>query len=390
MSGKKDPRHSAEGGAGPARILIYSNDAAFAKSAASTFAAVPHYQVLQHTLEEALFDLEGKSADLIVVDVGGGAVLGDDRLRALRAANRNTPLVVISEALPAERVREVVQLKADDWLVRPLANNALLETAASQLGGSRAMRCEIFGVIGAIGNPGATTVAIALADALNQEARPSTSELCLIDLDFASGACGAYLDVANEFDFDTIFTAPERIDLELLELICHRHSTGFDLLSVRRPDFLLSSRQDNFVLQLLDVASYRYKRIVLDLPSYPTTWTAALIAELDRLVVVTETTIPAIKSAKQRFDEAASIRQTDKGISVLANREKRRFLSRELTRSDVAEGLGRDDVDFLPEDRALITEALNRGVLPAQARASAPFNKQIKQFVRKLRGEEKT
>jgi pilus assembly protein CpaE len=252
------------------------------------------------------------------------------------------------------------------------------------------MRCEIFGVIGAIGNPGATTVAIALADALNQETKTSTSELCLIDLDFASGACGAYLDVANEFDFDTIFTAPERIDLELLELICHRHPTGFDLLSVRRPDFLLSSRQDNFVLQLLDVASYRYKRIVLDLPSYPTSWTAALIAELDRLVIVTETSIPAIKSAKQRFDEAASIRQTDKGIAVLANREKRRFLSRELTRSDVVEGLGRDDVDFLPEDRALITEALNRGVLPVQARASAPFNKQVKRFVRKLRGEEKT
>ncbi len=388
MAGKKAPKHFAEAGVGPARILIYSNDATFAKSAASTFSAVPHYQILQHTLEEALFDLEGKSADLVFLDVGSGAVLGDERLRVMRAANRNTPLVVISDPLPAGRAREVVQLKADDWLVRPLANNALLETAAVQLGGSRAMRCEIFGVIGALGNPGATTVAIALADALNQDSRSHTPDLCLIDLDFASGACGAYLDVANEFDFDTIFTAPERIDLELLELICHRHSTGFDLLSVRRPDFLLSSGQDNFVLQLLDVASYRYKRIVLDLPSYPTNWAAPLVAELDRLIIVTETTIPAIKSAKQRFDDATAIRQTDKGIVVLANREKRRFLSRELTRSDIVEGLGKNEVSFLPEDRALITEALNRGILPVQARASAPFNKEIRRLVRKLRGKE--
>ena len=88
MAGKKDIRHSAEGGAGPARILVYSNDAAFAKSASSTFAAVPHYQVLQHTLEEALFDLDGKSADLIVVDVGGGTALGDDRLRTVAAIAR--------------------------------------------------------------------------------------------------------------------------------------------------------------------------------------------------------------------------------------------------------------------------------------------------------------
>mgnify|MGYP000906919757 CR=1 FL=1 len=390
MAGGKVYQHPAELGASPARVLIYSNDTAFAKTAILTLSAVPHYQVRQQSLEEALFELDGKGTDLFILDVATGAVLGDERLRAMRVATRNTPLVVISDPLSAERAREVVQLKADDWLVRPLANNALLEMAATLLGGSRAMRCEIFGVLGAIGSPGNTTVAIALADALNQESRTRTPELCLIDLDFASGACGAYLDVANEFDFDTIFTAPERIDLELLELICHRHSSGFDLLSVRRPDFLLSSSQDNFVLQLLDVASYRYKRIVLDLPAYPTSWAAPLIAELDRLIIVTETTIPAIKSAKQRFDEAVAIRQTDKGIVILANREKRRFLSRELTRSDVIEGLGMNEVIFLPEDRALITEALNRGVLPVHARAAAPFNKEIRRLVQKLRGKEQT
>ena len=118
------------------------------------------------------------------------------------------------------------------------------------------------------------------------------------------------------------------------------------------------------------------------------TFFAPLVAELDRLIIVTETTIPAIKSAKQRFDDATAIRQTDKGIVVLANREKRRFLSRELTRSDIVEGLGKNEVSFLPEDRALITEALNRGILPVQARASAPFNKEIRRLVRKLRGKE--
>ncbi len=82
MAGRKDPGYSAEGGAGPARILLYSNDAGFAKSAASTFAAVPHYQVVQHTLEEALFDLDGKSAE------SGGAKFdhGSGGIVLLRAA----------------------------------------------------------------------------------------------------------------------------------------------------------------------------------------------------------------------------------------------------------------------------------------------------------------
>ena len=64
MAEKKGLKHSAEAGAGAARILVYSNDAAFAKSSASTLSAVPHYQVRHQALEEALFDLDGKSYKL--------------------------------------------------------------------------------------------------------------------------------------------------------------------------------------------------------------------------------------------------------------------------------------------------------------------------------------
>ena len=125
---------------------------------------------------------------------------------------------------------------------------------AVQIGGSRLSRCEVYGVRGSLGGSGASTVAITMADQLNRNSNNRGSNICLIDLDFSSGACGAYLDATSEFDFDTIFAAPERIDLELLELICHHHASGLDILSVRRPDFLLMEHQEAFVLRLLDIA----------------------------------------------------------------------------------------------------------------------------------------
>lgn len=369
-----------------ARIGLFSNSSDFGKNVAASLSAVPHCEIHVNKSEDILFGLDNSNYDLIILDIGDGEILEDARLQTVRQRNRMLPLIVVSPPLSADQARAIVQLKADDWLQHPLADNTLLETVFNQLGGGRIARCEVYGFMGSIGSPGTTLLAMTVADLLAQEmAEKHGGEVCLIDLDFASGSCGAYLDVASDFDFDTIFTAPERIDLEMLEQICHKVSDRLEVFSIRRPDFLLVPNQAEFVLRLLDIASYRFGALVLDLPSYPTSWVAGIMAEVDRMVIVSETTIPCLRAARQRYDFVNGHRRSDKGVYVAVNREKPGFLSRELTRPDMKRVFGNEITAYLPEDRPTMTESLNQGVIPSRLHPRSRYTRGAKKLLAQLR-----
>lgn len=373
-----------------ARIGLFSNSSEFAKNVTASLAAVPNCQISVNKTEDILFDSDSSNYDLIILDTGSGELLDDARLHTVRQRGHQIPLVVISPPLSPERARAIVQIKAADWLQQPLSGNALLESVFGLLGGSSLARCEVYGFMGSIGSPGTTLLGMTIADLFAREAKDKGGgDICLIDLDFASGACGAYLDITSDFDFDTIFTAPERIDVEMLELICHKVTDGLDIFSIRRPDFLLVANQAEFVLRLLDIASYRYATLVLDLPSYPTAWTAGIMTEIDRMTIVTEPTIPCLRAARERRDFVNGQRRTERGVHVVVNREKPGLLSRELSRADMKRVLGGEITAFLPDDRPTMTESLNQGAIPSRLYPRSRFAREARNLLTRLRRSEK-
>src|SRR5690606_4469382 len=158
-----------------------------------------------------------------------------------------------------------------------------------------------------------------------------------------------------------------------------------EVFSIRRPDFLLVPNQAEFVLRLLDIASYRFGALVLDMPSYPAAWGAGIMAEVDRMVVVSESAIHCRGAARQRRDVVNGHRQSEKGVYVAVNREKPGMLSRELTRSDMKRVIGGEITAFLPEDRATMTESLNQGAIPSRLRPRSRYARRARELLSQLR-----
>ncbi|MEM7695237.1 MAG: hypothetical protein AAF318_12365 [Pseudomonadota bacterium] len=341
-------------------LVLVSDDATFVEGARSSLSAVPDYAVIHMPVAEALrngctFDLS-----LLILDLGTGDPLRQDALLGFRRSVPNVPLLAVSDALPPDLMRRVVQLNPADWLQQPVPGRALLESVRKALSEGRAQTSEVVAFVSASGGAGATSLSVAAATAL-AAAAGEPDAVFLADLDFASGACGLYLDHEKDFDLTDLIRDPARVDLELLSLIKTDHDAGYDMLSVRDREVQVSDVSEALVGRLLDMVAYRYGQVLIDIPTYPTRWADGVLAHADHVVLVCERTVPSLKRACERARRLRERGRAPERLHVLVNKSPTGLLSTGVPTKDVIQLFDVEDVRFVPYERSLFQEALNRG-----------------------------
>jgi len=347
-------------------IAVFSDDLDFRSEARRRLTTVPEYDVTERNAEAILSgDRELLDSDIVIVDVGEGEMLADQRLAEFRRALAETPFIAISGDLSADQMRKLVQLASTDWLARPVEGRNLLEAVTEHLKGTRVAKSSVYTFMSCVGGAGGSMLALSAAAhiAAKRKSRRNIGT-CLVDLDFSSAACSFYLDVSNEFNLDGFVSDPSRIDLEMLDIIKHDLDAGFSLFSFRKPELLTRNRSEEFVLRLLDVAAYRYRNVVIDLPRYDTPYSATTLKGSDQIFLVTTLSIPAIKYARDVYMRLCETRGNGDNIHLIVNKSRTRLFSSGISRKEVEKVFKGNTINFLPEDNDLMAEALNRGILP--------------------------
>lgn len=344
-------------------IFVVSDDAEFQQQVRSRLSTVPDYDINESSVAKALSSRNSLGADLVLFEVGDGSILDSPKLLDFRRSFTTAPFIVVSGELSAEHIRRLVQLSGADWLRRPLESRTLLHAVAQQLKGTHFAKTEICAFLPCSSGAGATSLAIsASAHLANRRGGQLQTDTCLVDLDFAFGSCGQYLDLVNDYSLDSVLRDPERMDLELLDIIEQRHKSGFSLLSFFRPRVPLGQIREDFVLQLLDVVCNRYPHVVIDMPPYPTDWTDQVLRDCDRVILVTEFTVPGLKYSREAYRHVTDLRKGNKGVYVVVNKTRQRWFSAGIRPKEAKNVFKKGFVRFLPEDHKVMSEALNRGV----------------------------
>ncbi len=347
-------------------IAVFSDDLDFRSEARRRLTTVPEYEVIERNAGAVLSgDRELLEFDLVIVDIGDGEMLGDQHLAEYRRALGDTPFITISSNLSAEQMRRLVQLASTDWLPRPVEGRSLLDAVSEHLKGGRVGKSNIYTFMSCVGGAGGSMLALSAAAHIAGKRKSRRGiDTCLVDLDFSAAACGFYLDVSNEFNLDGFVADPSRIDLEMLDIIKHDLDAGFSLLSFRKPELLSHSRGQDFVLRLLDVAAYRYRNVVIDLPRYDTPFSDTVLKGSDQIFLVTLLTIPAIKYARDTYMRLREARGSGENVHLIVNKNRARLFSSGISRKEVEKVFKGHTINFLPEDNDLMAEAVNRGILP--------------------------
>jgi pilus assembly protein CpaE len=311
-------------------------------------------------------------------------------VKALSAMRACPPVLMLGEALPAGLVRNVLRLDAADILEAPYtpqdlaaAVQALLTEAQPVPAVTSGATSRCWGVTGAVGGSGATTIAIEIAHALSVQSGKDRS-VCLVDLNLADGAAAAYLGCSPTTRLADFGHAADRIDAAMLQAFVTPVSKGLDLMAgVRDPNAFDAVGRDA-VLRMLEVACEVYEWVILDLPRHRRPWTLDALAGCDEVLVISELTVPALLAARAYSDEIEDGLNAGLRPRIVLNRLASRMFGPAPSMTEAEKALQRKAEAGVSSDWEAAAASANLGGPIAQHRPKSKIVKDVQTLIERL------
>jgi pilus assembly protein CpaE len=363
-------------------------DAEFAAALQTTFSASAQIDVntVTGSLSDNVDRLDFSDASIVIIDLDEASETEVTALQRLmlRAANW-PPVIAVSRGFDANVARILVQSRIADFLVKPIPPVELVRACArltKRDAGDAKVDAQIYSLLPSAGGVGVTTLAIQTAMLLlnsrGSRVRPST---CLVDLDFQHGAVADYLDLEPRLNLGEIEPRPERLDRQLLEIMLSHHKSGLAVVAAPHRPAEMRSFDPNVVTRLLDLVSSHFEYVVFDMPRTWFSWTDSVLLGSNQIYIVSEATVPGLRSSKQLVAAVRSRLGDAPQPRVIVNRFDQKMFSSGLTRNDLRQVLGDSFLASIANDYALVREAIDRGVPLEEVKPGNKITQQMKKYM---------
>jgi pilus assembly protein CpaE len=236
-------------------------------------------------------------------------------------------------------------------------------------------------VYSAKGGLGTTSIALNLAFGL-ADANPN-GRVALADLVVHGGDLRVMLNLAPAYDVGDLVASVNRIDADLLTSILTPSPGGVWVLpSSDRPeiaDLVDATTASTLIAQLRKHFAYT----VLDCEHYLTDRTLAALDAADRIVLVTQLNVAALRSTQRSISLCQRLGYDDEKIAVVVNRQQ---ASQVLTPSDASTLLNLPVFHLLPNDYRTADGASSKGVPVGRYDKSSRLAQSYVSLVSKLSG----
>lgn len=331
----------------------------------------------------------GRRIDLMILDVDLGA---DSDLVQLTELIEKTPsqlpIIATSSHSSIDRIRLLMRLGLADFVPQPITSADLLNSI--QVARRNAVRDgaathggAVIAVTRAAGGMGASTFAVGAAEALAGE-KGRDRKVCLIDLDIQHGLAGLYLDVSSPVGVIDCVLDPQKLDASLLKSVVTRHEAGFDVLPAPDSPAALDEITARGIEVLLDVARESYDVVIVDMPPAWVDWCDSVIEACDRVVVVTQVTVAALRRTRGLLEALESAGLGESATPVVCNRFEKRLFGKGLGLKDAEKALGRHVRAIVPDEPEVIAEAQNEGVAIGRHKRGGKAEKAIRKLAREM------
>jgi pilus assembly protein CpaE len=374
-----------------AKVVVLTADPAFEASVRSTFSASP--QIALDVIAGKLASgadavaLEGATVVVVDIDAGDGAELLALERMMLRIGNW-PPVVAITQTFEESVARRLMQMRVADFLVKPVSPVELVRACArvakdsnKTAAAAETTEAQIFTFLPAVGGAGVTTLAVQTAMLLLNSGARGKSSTCLVDLDFQHGACADYLDIEPRLNLNEIEPRPERLDRQLLEVMLSQHPSGLAVIAAPNRPAEMRSFDPDVVTRLLDLVSSHFDYVVFDMPRTWFSWTDSVLLGSNKLFVVSETTVPGLRQAKQLVGAIRERLGDGPKPQVIINRFVQKMFSSGLRRADIEQAIGDAFLACIPNDYALVREAIDRGVPLEDVKKGNKITQQLKKLI---------
>ena len=302
--------------------------------------------------------------------------------RRLRNNRQGTQIIVILRNADVVNTRRLVREGAADVLPTPVSEptlalslERLVARTPSEVGASRKLG-QVVAFLKGGGGVGATSIAVQVAAML---ARSKTgSRICFADLDVQFGSAALYLDVTESVTVADCLASTAAIDETAFASALGKHKSGVSILAAPRELFPLEALSPSLVDMLIAGLKREFSLTLLDLPPVWTAWTNRALELADRIVLVTQLSVSHVHMVRRQL-AALSTQHLDGQITLVCNAvsaEQQASLS--LKAAERAIGRAFDIV--VPEDRKIMSEAINQGLEISAVRRGSKLEKPLTQL----------
>jgi len=367
-------------------VVVVTADAAFEESVRATFGASAQIDldVVSGTLsDQDRLDVDG--ASVIVADLDPGDEVELQALeRLMTRIGAWPPVVAVTRSFECNVARRLMQMRVADLLIKPVPPVDLVQTCARVAkppASADGKESQIFTFLPAVGGAGVTTLAVQTAMLLLNSGTRAKTATCLVDLDFQHGACADYLDIEPRLNLSEIEPRPERLDRQLLEVMLSHHSSGLAVVAAPNRPAEMRSFDPDVVTRLLDLVSSNFDYVVIDMPRTWFSWTDSVLLGSNRLFIVSETTVPGLRHAKQLVEAIRERMGDGPQPQVIINRFAQKMFSSGLRRTDIEQAIGEAFLACVPNDYGLVREAIDRGVPLDEVKPGNKITLQLKKII---------
>jgi Flp pilus assembly CpaE family ATPase len=355
------------------KVLLVEDNAVSAQLAKAMLAHADTSVFEVRTAESLMdaLDLLGNGRfDVILLDLSLPDSDGIGTLTTIRVHAPHVPVLVLTGSDNEALANSALQHGAQDYIVKgqfdgpSLARALRYAVTRSRQASSHnsdeasAPRATVFGIVGAKGGAGTTTIAVHLALEMR---RLTGQEVLLMDLDVTGGTAGFLMKVTQPYTVLDASLNLHRLDAALWQTFIWKHSSGLDVLKSPGCTRFGDQLRDERVRHLIRLAQTRYGWIVIDMGRF-TELSINLTAEINRLLLVTTADVPSLYEAKRVLQKLSELEYPQGQIRLILNRASR-------TDTEVPElekTFGIPISAFCPEARRDLHEAYAEGkLLPA-------------------------
>jgi pilus assembly protein CpaE len=379
----------AMAGVSSTSVLVVTADPAFEAAMRATFGAsnAIDLKIVAGSLAAHADTLDVDRATVLVVDFDAAAATEMAALaRLMGRIGARPPVIAVTQSFDANTARTLVQMRVADFLVKPVQPLDVVRACAQAAqkpadSDSKPTEAQIYSFLPAVGGAGVTTLAVQTAMLLLNSGARSKPSTCLVDLEFQHGSVSDYLDLEPRLNLAEIEPRPDRLDRQLLEVMLSYHASGLAVIAAPNRPAEMRSFDPDVVTRLLDLVSTNFEYVVFDMPRTWFSWTDSVLLGSNKLFIVSEATVPGLRQGKQLV---AAIRERlgdGPKPQVIINRFRPPMFSSGLALKDVEQSLGEAFCSVIPNDYALVREAIDRGVPLDDVKPGNKITAQIKKLV---------
>ena len=333
--------------------------------------------------EAALAQMREAHFDLVIIPVDG--ITPPELVTLEREIRKDPNTTVIATAYTAEPdlIVRAMRAGAHEFLVNPPKPEELAGSVERLMRRTRSEteQGSLIAVYSGKGGLGCTSIAVNLAHAfatVKKDAR-----VALVDLVVAGGDVRVFLNLKPSYDISHLIAKGSQVDAELLNSVLTPCPGGVWAL----PTGDSPEDQDMFdsaaVGSVLTLLRQHFAITVVDCEHHLSEATLTALDAADRIVLVTQLTVPALRSTQRSIAVARRLGYDDSKLHVVINR----YQSGDVLPVKDAEDLLQTQVYWkLPNDYRLSAASLTRGVPVTIEDPNAKLSRSYADLVKKLSG----